>query len=118
MDADETDKNCGGSCAPCALNMGCAVSADCVTKNCTAMKCGMSTNCLVGWEGSNCDTCSNQTQGDLKACSIVLQCYEDNSCTPTTCGQPDQACGQNTIGMGTGAFPIATTVYNCRCPGM
>jgi hypothetical protein len=98
------------------LGLACIAATDCATKNCDTMKCAMSTNCLVGWEMSTCDTCSTQTQGDHKACSVVLQCYEDNSCTPTTCGQPDQVCGQNTLGMGTAAFPIATDVYNCRCP--
>jgi hypothetical protein len=77
---------------------------------------GSSSTCLVGWQSSSCDTCSTQTQDDHKACSVVLQCYEDNGCNPTTCGQPDQKCGQNTLAMGTAAFPIATMVYNCRCP--
>jgi hypothetical protein len=81
------------------------------------MLCGMPTNCLIGWESSSCDTCSTQTQGDKAACKLVLQCYEDNNCNPTTCGQSSStACGQNAIAMGTAAFPIATDVYNCRCP--
>ena len=77
---------------------------------------GATSGCLIGWQMSNCDTCSTQTQPDHQACSVVLKCYEDNSCTPTTCGQPDQKCGQNTLGMGTAPFPIALDVYNCRCP--
>jgi hypothetical protein len=116
MDGDETDKNCGGSCAPCASSMACVADSDCVTKNCTAMVCGMSSDCLVGWEMSNCDTCSTQTQSDHKSCSVVLQCYEDNSCTPTSCGGLDQVCGQNKLQLGTAAFPIAQDVYSCRCP--
>jgi len=77
---------------------------------------GASSTCLTGWKSSNCDMCSTQTQGDLQACSIVLQCYEDNNCSPTTCGQPDQMCGQNKLGKGTAPYPVALQVYNCRCP--
>lgn len=81
---------------------------------------GATTSCLTGWETDlACDTCSTQTQGDHKTCSVVLQCYEHNDCTPTTCGQPTQTCGQKTLEtqlMGTAALPIAQMVYACRCP--
>jgi hypothetical protein len=119
MDGDETDKNCGGSCAPCAEGLACLAATDCATKNCTAMMCGKSQNCLFGWKGSGaCDTCSTQTQSDHQACSVVLDCYVTNSCTPSTCGTNDQVCGQNTLQTGGAAFDVALTVYNCLCPAM
>jgi hypothetical protein len=44
-DADETDKDCGGSCPACAVGLACKVTADCATGNacatnvCTAISC-------------------------------------------------------------------------------
>ena len=36
---DESDIDCGGSCAPCADNMKCHNSSDCLSKNCLSRKC-------------------------------------------------------------------------------
>jgi len=79
---------------------------------------GGSLACLASWQGSSCDTCSTQTQADHKACSVVLQCYADNACSPTACGALDQKCGQNTLQIGSAAYQIANMVYSCLCTAM
>ena len=70
---------------------------------------------LAGWEGSECDTCSTQTQSDLTACRDYLDCYIANDCGPATCGYPDDVCGVNTIGGGA-AKDIADQTFYCLCP--
>jgi hypothetical protein len=70
--------------------------------------------CLLNWSSNaTCDTCSGQTQSDLKSCSIVLDCYLANNCGPETCN--DQTCGANKLQKGTAAYPVAKTVYDCLC---
>lgn len=39
QNGDETDANCGGSCAPCGPGQGCAGAADCSTGSCSAGVC-------------------------------------------------------------------------------
>lgn len=73
-------------------------------------------SCLANWSSSvQCDTCSGQTQSDLKACAQVLDCYQANDCGPATCSGNDQTCGANKLQQGTAAYPIAADVYACLC---
>jgi hypothetical protein len=37
---DETDVDCGGSCGPCAVGLGCAVPGDCASGTCVGGTCG------------------------------------------------------------------------------
>jgi len=77
---------------------------------------GAPASCLLNWASNvTCDTCSGQTQSDLKACSLVLDCYLANNCGPETCSGNDQTCGSNTLQKGTAAYPVAKTVYDCLC---
>jgi hypothetical protein len=63
-------------------------------------------------------TCTSQTQGDHLACIDILNCYQTNNCSPTACGNNNDAtCGVNKIGKGTAGYPIAQQVYTClMCP--
>lgn len=38
---DETDVDCGGSCARCADHQSCLVDTDCLSLVCNETKCGM-----------------------------------------------------------------------------
>ncbi|RYZ07419.1 MAG: hypothetical protein EOO73_12255 [Myxococcales bacterium] len=77
---------------------------------------GGGSSCAAGWQGNvMCDTCTGQTQSDLKACVAVLDCYVLNSCGPASCSQNDDKCGANKLQKGTAAYPIAKQVYDCMC---
>jgi hypothetical protein len=71
--------------------------------------------CLKTWKGDPCDTCSGQVQSDKAACSVILDCYYQNGCGPSTCGGNTDKCGANNIGKGTAGYPIAQDVYACLC---
>ncbi len=72
-------------------------------------------HCLSAWEGSSCDTCSGQTQSDLLACRVYIDCYIINECDPLTCGSIEQACGVNSLGNGLAPKGVADAVYSCMC---
>lgn len=76
---------------------------------------GSAGHCLENWQGSRCDTCSDQEQSDRAACAQVLACYLENDCGPDTCSGDLDVCGVNAIGAGRAPFAIATAVYACRC---
>ena len=81
------------------------------------VKAGLPGACLLNWRlDTTCGSqCTGQTQPDLKNCQAFLDCYENNNCGPTTCGEPDQACGVNVVTPKMGAAPktIADSVYAC-----
>jgi hypothetical protein len=44
LDGDETDVDCGGSCAPCDVTRACKINGDCQTNNCDTMRCELATS--------------------------------------------------------------------------
>ena len=77
---------------------------------------GAPSSCVANWATSGaCNTCSTQTQSDLKACVEVLDCYVANNCGPATCSGNDQTCGANKLQKGTAPYPVAKAVYDCLC---
>jgi hypothetical protein len=66
VDGDETDLDCGGSCAPCVGGASCAVASDCATNACDGGTCrapSCSDGIRDGFEqGVDCD-------GGCPACS-------------------------------------------------
>ncbi|MFO0624558.1 MAG: hypothetical protein U0325_03000 [Polyangiales bacterium] len=46
---DETDRDCGGSCAPCAVCRGCRSGNDCATGLCEAGQCTYRTEVTIDW---------------------------------------------------------------------
>jgi hypothetical protein len=74
--------------------------------------------CLASWRETPCGAvCTAETQADRAMCQQFLDCYRDNACSPTTCGEPDQACGVNQFSGGTAPELIADQVYTCMgCP--
>jgi hypothetical protein len=45
-DGDETGTDCGGSCAPCAIDDPCSIDADCESGFCVGGSCGYAASCL------------------------------------------------------------------------
>lgn len=46
---------------------------------------------------------------------MILDCYYQNGCGPSTCGGNTDKCGANNVGKGTAGYPIAQDVYDCLC---
>lgn len=100
QDGDETDVDCGGSCAGCAATKKCGLDADCASKLCDASSkvckaatCADSvqngTETDVDCGGPNCDPCD-----DGKTCTLGNDC-KSQVCegTPSKCSAP--SCGDN-----------------------
>jgi hypothetical protein len=51
-DGDETDVDCGGSCAPCGACRGCRTSNDCATGTCSMGQCTVRTEVSIDWARS------------------------------------------------------------------
>ena len=75
-----------------------------------------SPSCVTGWRNqSACDQCATQTQPDLQACAMILDCYVRQRCGPHSCATTDQVCGPNVLRKGAAAYSIAQDVYACIC---
>ncbi len=95
-DANESDVDCGGPCAPCAGGSICAVAADCATGACTNHACnqptcgdglldGLETDVDCGWNCVGCAT-GKQCNSD-KDCAASDVCANHTgaygTCTPS-----------------------------------
>ena len=112
-DGDETDVDCGGSCAPCGTGKMCKRGTDCDSGSCTNQVCdgpscsdgkknGVETDVDCG--GANCAKCP-----DGKACNLGTDCQSgtcnNNVCKPSPCSngakdgaETDVDCGGGTCG--------------------
>jgi cysteine-rich repeat protein len=91
LNGDETDLDCGGSCAPCALRSSCESGADCESSLCDAGTC-VDERCLDGGvsEGETDVDCGGEfcapcATGD--ACLVGEDCRE-GVCTDDECAVP------------------------------
>lgn len=94
QDATETSTDCGGTCFPCANDLGCAVASDCVSGVCAGGLCGVS--CIDGIKsgtetdvdcGGACGAC-----GDGQKCASALDCT-NNTCIGGVCQAPEPCSG-------------------------
>jgi hypothetical protein len=78
---------------------------------------GTAAGCLADWMSSTdcASKCTGATQGDQLKCVEVLDCYEKNSCGPSTWSSNDQTSGSNKRGFGAAPYPLAKAVYDCLC---
>jgi len=112
----ETDVDCGGSCALCALGMSCDSGTDCEGGNCEGGNCAVPGHCAHGWRDDPCgESCLERTQSDQRACELVLDCFVENDCGPATCTGVTQVCGNNALQQGSAPYPYAAAVYDCLC---
>ena len=66
---DETDKDCGGSCSPCADQLHCVIPTDCQSNVCEAHIC---VSCFDG--------VMNQNETDVDCGGICAPCMVDHHC--------------------------------------
>lgn len=87
-DGDETDVDCGGSCAPCALGKQCKDSADCESTECggnqTQPTCiALAPNCTDGVK--NADETDVDCGGTCGTCSLDKTCSVHDDCATGVC---------------------------------
>jgi len=89
---DETDVDCGGSCAPkqpCGPSQGCRVGADCVNQVCAQGVCAQAT-CTDGVQnGKESDV---DCGGPCPKCPKGKKCYADADCDSDFCHANSMAC--------------------------
>ncbi len=115
LDGDETGPDCGGSCPPCQDDDGCKINADCISKDCSAVRgnmclpvsctdgtqdngesdvdCGnICVPCVLGKKCQYDTDCQSQACDELTFTCVAEQCAdhrEDGNETDTDCGGPD-----------------------------
>ena len=72
---DETDFNCGGSCAPCATGYGCRTGADCKTGSCVNSVCSVP-NCDGANPDAACPALVDNTAYSLRPLSAPGSCID------------------------------------------
>jgi len=80
-DGDETDVDCGGSCAPCPGQAACSIGADCQSETCTTGVCAK-TSCVDGVQDGL------ETEVDCGwscPCAIGQSCQDGGDCLSHTC---------------------------------
>jgi hypothetical protein len=70
-DGDETDVDCGGSCAPCNDGQTCALESDCASQRCSGGVCGVRAWSIES-SGNNLTIPGNQTWTSGSASSLYL----------------------------------------------
>jgi len=69
-------------------------------------------DCLVGWQGSSCDTCTGADAPDAGAsCAEVLDCFAANHCGPASC----HYCEAPDAGVSDRAVELERQVFACKC---
>ncbi|MGE0786049.1 MAG: hypothetical protein AB7S26_10200 [Sandaracinaceae bacterium] len=91
QNGDETDRDCGGSCAGCDLTRGCLVGEDCRSGACVDGRCDLPT-CFDSVEngdesdidcgGMECDPCPEESR-----CRTSADCSSE-SCRGGVCAEP------------------------------
>ena len=74
---EETDKDCGGPCGPCAVGLACAEASDCVSLVCTAEVCQAPTCDDLVKNGNETDV---DCGGDCELCGEGKGCLVDSDC--------------------------------------
>ncbi|HEY1585426.1 MAG TPA: hypothetical protein VGH63_07025, partial [Polyangia bacterium] len=92
QNGDETDVDCGGTCAPCATGSVCSIAKDCTSMLCSAFthKC-VGTKCEDGVRDGN-ETDIDCGGGACLACADGMGCKSNMDCTSDICNQATQKC--------------------------
>jgi N-acetylneuraminic acid mutarotase len=88
----ETDKDCGGSCSPCAVGSACDVPADCVTALCKMSVCTTPPQqCLNGVQdpGETDKDCGGPV---CPTCAVGQTCTVNADCTGMMCDPTSDLC--------------------------
>jgi hypothetical protein len=126
QNGDETDRDCGGSCGPCAVGLACSAGADCTSRSCQAAVC-RAPSCSDGIQ--NGDETDRDCGGSCGACAVGLACAGSADCSSRSCqdalcrdpscsdgiqngDETDRDCGGSCGGCADGATCLAAD--NCQ----
>lgn len=123
MNGDETDVDCGGSCAPaqtCENGMGCDIASDCTSLFCNNMACApcaMQADCADA-TGTYCDTATmvcTPTKSNGTMCADDFECT-DGFCVEDYMVTPGMGvCCNSACDMDCEACNLTGTVGTCTC---
>jgi len=120
-DADESDTDCGGACAPCANGAACRLPADCASATCTDGTCAPAPACTPETDATMCrrlgldcgpvaasDNCGSRRTPDCGRCEAPRTCGGGGTtnvcgtaaCVRRTCSQVGAGCGAPDDGCG------------------
>lgn len=85
QDEGESDIDCGGACAPCALTQRCNSAADCREGDCIDGTC-QAASCTDGTQSDN-ETDVDCGGGSCKTCPEGAGCSEGTDCQTGVCGE-------------------------------
>jgi hypothetical protein len=86
QNGNETNVDCGGTCAPCGPGARCVVDSDCSVQRCENGRCAVA-NCTDGKkDGFESDVDCGRTCPTR--CDHGAACYRDADCAVGTCGEP------------------------------
>ena len=102
LSGDESDRDCGGSCAPCLVDDDCGVDGDCASGVCG----GASARCLAAsCRNDERDVNESDTDcgGACDPCAVNLGCGHNGDCVTGVCAAErcrDVTCGNGAVDEG------------------
>jgi len=82
-DGNETDVDCGGgTCAPCAVGLGCNVDSDCSSNACDAVMLRCDANQCFDHQKDGLETDVDCGGGTCSACLVGQKCLTNSDCQP------------------------------------
>lgn len=126
LGAGETDVDCGGPCAPCAVEARCDVASDCASRACVEGRCAPDTcsdGVANGGEGGvdcggPCAPCSvGATCSGDRDCELGAYCGASGVCAAATCDDGLQNGLELGVDCGGGACPGCASGTPCTGAG-
>ncbi|KAI8471296.1 MAG: hypothetical protein J3K34DRAFT_235982 [Monoraphidium minutum] len=119
QNGDETDIDCGGTCAPCPDGRTCLGNLDCLSERCSSGTCSCGDGQMNGDEtdidcGGSCLPCA-----DGKSCSADMDCQSmvcdptDERCLKPSCQDTIQNGNEAGVDCGGMTCPRCSSKYDC-----
>jgi len=91
-DGDETDVDCGGSCAPCATGRACRRDADCLSSACDAASLTCAATACTDHRKDRAETDVDCGGGTCPPCALANRCHDDTDCVTLACDTISHTC--------------------------
>ena len=99
-EADETDKDCGGSCHPCADEARCSEGADCISGICSNEHCQRATcSDSIQNQDESATDCGGVCAA-TKPCGVGVHCNSAADCESWVCSSATGKCIEDTVVVG------------------
>jgi hypothetical protein len=95
-DGNETDVDCGGgTCATCAVGLGCQLDRDCTSNACDGIALTCDANQCADNRRDGAETDVDCGGGTCPACALAKNCNVDSDCTSNACDALSLTCVAN-----------------------